>query len=275
MADSSNGSIWQWVGPAVQAGATGIGAVSGANTAAGGYSQAGNTIRGAIDTSNAGLTPYVNQGSAAGSALLNLYGLGGKKPDYSAFENSPGLKFQEEMGDQAIQRAANAQGSGFSTTTLAGLAKYNQGIAQQSYQDYVRNLFGLTQLGANAASARGSQAITGATAIGQAQIGGADARASGVQGAAGAIAGLAGKLPWQQIGGALSSWANGGNGGGGGGGSAGGGNPYASDPNYNGNTLYVPGAGQGGNAGWMSTNDPVVSSDAGGTTTYYGDDSNP
>lgn len=202
MADAN---VWDYVGPAVQAGAGVVGALGGASAAAGGYNNAAGTIQGGVNTSGAVLSPYSSTGSAAESTLANLYGIGGQAPDFSAFTNSPGYQFQKQQGDQAIQRAANATGGGFSSTTLAQLGNYNSGLAASQYQQYLQGLYGLTQTGAGAASAQGSQAITGATAQGNAQVGAGQSNASGIAGAAGSLANLAGKLPWQQIGGANGS----------------------------------------------------------------------
>lgn len=249
MADSS---LWDYVGPAVQAGAGLYGAYGGSAAASGGYNNAAGTIQGAVNTSGAYLSPYAGTGSAAESALANMYGLGGTAPNFSAFTNSPGFQFQEEQGDQAIQRGANASGNGYSTTTLAGLANYNSGLASTQYQQYLQNLYGLTQTGAGAASAAGGQAITGASAVGNAQVGAGNANASGIAGAAGSIANAAGKLPWQQIGNYFS----------------GSGGPNTSQAN-----------GDATNAvNDYSSNFSVPSlygSDASGVTTYFGDGSNP
>lgn len=249
-------SIWDYVGPAIQTGAGVYGANAASGAAAGGYNAAAGTIQGAVNTSGAYLSPYASGGAAATGAYENLLGLGGQAPNFSAFTNSPGYQFQQQQGDQAIQRAANANGNGFSTTTLAGLANYNSGLASTQYQQYLQNLYGLTQTGANAAGNLGNQAITGASAIGNAKVGAGNANASGIAGAAGSIANLAGKLPWQQIGGYFS------------GGSGGSG----------------PNTGQANSDATNTLNDysnnfsaPSIygSPDSSGVTTYFGDDSNP
>lgn len=246
-------SIWDFVGPAVQGGAGIYGASAGAGAASGGYNNAAGTIQGAVNNSGSYLSPFANGGASAVGAYENLLGLGGQAPNFAAFTNSPGFQFQKQQGDQAIQRAANASGNGFSTTTLAGLANYNSGLASTQYQQYLQNLYGLTQTGANAASAAGSQGITGASAIGNAQVGAGNANASGIAGSAGAVANLAGKLPWQQIGNYFS---------GGSGPNTGQVNTDATNTlNDYSNNFSVPSL--------------YGSPDSSGVTTYFGDSSNP
>jgi hypothetical protein len=183
-------STWSFIQPLVQT----AGAAAAGNTLAGGYSQAANTAQRAVDTGATALQPYQITGGNALTALQGLYGIGGKGPNYSTFYNSPGYQFAQQQGGQAIQRAANATGGGFSATTLADLAKYNSGLASQGFQQYVQNLYGLSGLGAGAATARGQQALTGAGILADAQIGRGNANASGVLGSTGALAYGLGRL---------------------------------------------------------------------------------
>lgn len=250
MADAS---IWDYVGPTVQAGAGIAGALGGAGAAAGGYNNAAGTIQGGIDTSGAVLSPYSSTGSAAEGALANLYGIGGQTPNFSAFTNSPGYQFEQQQGDAAINRSAAASGGAFSTTTMAQLGKFNQGLASTQYQQYLQGLYGLTQTGAGAASAQGSQAITGAAARGNAQVGAGQSNASGIAGAAGSLANLAGKLPWSSIGGGANS--------------------ASGDPGIG---TYA------GNASSDAVNDinnnfqlQPIDPNSSGVTSFYGDSSNP
>lgn len=207
----SNGGIWDFVGPVIQAGAGVYGATSAAGSAAGGYNNAAGITQGALGTSEAALSPYAGAGVPALGALSSLYGLNGQPPNYSSFYNQPGYAFSQQQGDQAIQRAANATGGGFSTTTLGQLSNYNSGLASTYYNNYVNQLYGLASLGLGGASSLGSQAIAGAGQVGQNYVGAGNANASGVAGATGAIIGAAGKLPWQQIGSGISSLFGGGN----------------------------------------------------------------
>lgn len=200
MADS-NSSIWSAVGsvaPLAGALIPGIAAPIAANQAAGGNSAAANTVAGAVNTSGAALNPYVGGGVNANTQLQSLFGINGipaQQASIDAFENTPGFKFQEQQGDQAINRAAAASGNAFSSSTLGALANYNSGLAASSYQNYINNLFGLNSTGENAAVARGSQAIQGANYQGGFQVGRGNAVAAGISGAAGAIPGVTAALP--------------------------------------------------------------------------------
>lgn len=246
MADSTSWSPWDLVGPAIQAGAGIYGGVASGNAVAGGYNTAAGTIQGALNTSAGALSPYAGTGNRAESALASLYGIGGQAPNFDAFTNSPGYQFQVQQGDQAIQRAANASGNGFSATTLAQLGKYNSGLASTQYQQYLQNLYGLTGLGAGAAANLGDQAIRGAGTLGSAQVGSGLARSAGTNGAMNSLVTAAGKLPWQQIGNYFS-------------------NP-PSTPGTTGGTNDASGV-----ATLFGFNDPSTSNSDSGTTTYWGD----
>lgn len=246
MADTS---LWDYVGPAIQAGAGIGGALSASGASQNGYSGAIGANQTGLNTSYGALSPYSNTGSAAESALASLYGLGGQTPNFSAFTNTPGYQFQVQQGDNAINRAAAASGNAFSTTTLAQLGNYNSGLAATQYQQYLQNLYGLTQTGAGAASSLGGQAIQGAGNLGTQYGNRGNANASGIAGAAGAIANAAGKLPWGQIGSGVSKLFGRGN------------NSSSTAPDYSG-AGFVSGGGPGG-----SDYSPYVSALGTGPTT--------
>jgi hypothetical protein len=198
-------SIWSFIGPAAQIGAGLYGSLAGSGQAEGGYNNAYGSAQTGINTSAAALGPYQTGGSAAVGAYQNLLGLGGQAPNFAAFTDSPGYKFEVNQGNQAIQRAANAAGNGFSSTTLAQLGAYDQGLASTHYQQYLQNMYGLIGVGANAAVARGNQALTGAGIAGGAQVGAGVSRGVGDANASGVVATGLSKLPWGQIGSGISS----------------------------------------------------------------------
>jgi hypothetical protein len=197
---STNGSsglnsVWDAVGPIGQAGAAATGALLGTAAQAGGYNTAAGTAQTGINTSAGYLSPYATGGVPAMGQLENLYGLNPSgTPNYSGFANTPGYQFQLDQGDQAISRGAAAAGGGFSSTTLGALDKYNTGLADSTYQNYVSNLYNLTGIGSGAAGQAGAQALTGAAQLEGAQVGAGTATGSGIAGAAGAIVGGIGKL---------------------------------------------------------------------------------
>lgn len=55
---------------------------------------------------------------------------------YSDFTQDPGYQFRQQQGEQAIQRAAAAQGGRLGGGTLKELANFNQGLASQEFGNY-------------------------------------------------------------------------------------------------------------------------------------------
>jgi hypothetical protein len=258
MADASistDPSLWSFVGPAAQIGVGLYGSLNGSGQAASGYNNAYGSAQTGLNTSGAALAPFQAGGTAAVGAYENLLGLGGQAPNFDAFTSSPGYQFEVNQGNQAINRAAAASGGAFSTTTLAQLGAYDQGLASTQYNNYLAQLYGLSQLGANAGVARGSQALTGAGLAGNAQVGAGVSRGVGAANASGVLATGLGKLPWQQIG------------------------NYFSSPN----TSQANSAATGAVNDYSSNfsvpsiygSDPSVTDNGSGVTTYFGDSSNP
>lgn len=191
MADASTDpSIWQYAANAAAPLIQGAGAGISASQVANANAEAASGVKAAGANSAALLDPYAQAGSAAENQLLALYGVNGNGAQAAAqanFANTPGYQFTKDMGTQAVQRQASATGGEFSSATLGALDQYNTGLAQQTYQNYIQNLFGLVQPGASAASAAGSQGIQAATQAGNFTVGKGQANASGIQGVSGAL----------------------------------------------------------------------------------------
>lgn len=141
------------------------------------------------------------------AALTGLRGSGEGTPgtpDYSAFINSPDYQFALQQGLQATERGAAAGGNLRSGNTLAALNDYAQGRASQNFGSYVQRLAGLAGMGAtdqaaNAMLQHGDQ-------VGANLAGAANARASGVAGAANAWQNFGSNVA--QLGGyAMERWA--------------------------------------------------------------------
>jgi hypothetical protein len=137
-------------------------------------------------------------GNYADTNLAAQLGLAGQ-PNYSVFYNSPGYKFAVQQGDQAIQRAAAANGSLYTPNELAMLGQYNAGYAAQNYNNYINQLMQAAGLGAqgNAGLASGIYG-TGAN-ISQLQQNQGNARAGGAANTSGVVSNLLGKVPWGSI----------------------------------------------------------------------------
>lgn len=108
------------------------------------YSQALQPFLSNFNTANAG----VNQ-------LGNVLGLNGPTAGNTAqtfLENTPGYKFQQEQGNNAINAAAAANGTLNSGNQLLELSKFNQGLAGTTYNNYVNQLQPFLGASQNAAS---------------------------------------------------------------------------------------------------------------------------
>jgi hypothetical protein len=198
----------------VAAGALGAGAaVYSSNQQSKAANNAANIQKDALATNQANLTPYVQQGNAAGTQLSTLMGTGGNPnaPGYGSLTHNfsaqdylnnqdPGYQFQLQQGQQALQNSQAADSGALSGAALKGLIGYNQGMAATGYQNaynrYVNNqnnqysrLSGLMNLGENAAAGAGNTAATMTGNIGNTLTGGANAQAAGTVGAANAITG--------------------------------------------------------------------------------------
>jgi hypothetical protein len=129
--------------------------------------QAANAQIAGINAGVGAATPYYNQGISALenafssaknplqqnfmaskqglTALGNSLGFGGPAGNaaaVAAFQNNPGYQFQLQQGDNAILAAqAAGQGGGLASgNTLVDLSKFNQGLANTSWNQYISNL---------------------------------------------------------------------------------------------------------------------------------------
>jgi hypothetical protein len=101
------------------------------------------------------LSPLMNQGAAGGLQLSDLLGLNGQDAGAQAgaradFRNTPGYQFALQEGSNAIGSNAAARGMFQSGATGKALSKFGTGLADQTYQNYMQNLLGLTQAGTQA-----------------------------------------------------------------------------------------------------------------------------
>jgi hypothetical protein len=92
----------------------------------------------------AGFEPFTQNGTQ----LSNLYtdalggnGQAGYDNAISAFHTAPGYQFLQQQGEQSALRNNAALGGVASGNTLTDLAKFNTGLADQSYQQWMDNLY--------------------------------------------------------------------------------------------------------------------------------------
>jgi hypothetical protein len=88
---------------------------------------------------NGAISQGIPSAGAAGDPLATL-------------RNMPGYQFQQQQGTQNTVNQASAMGLGLSGNTLEGLSKFNQGLADTSYQSEVNNLMNVTGMGQAAAA---------------------------------------------------------------------------------------------------------------------------
>lgn len=115
--------------------------------------------------------PYRQLGQTAMTGYQQLLGIGkdGKIDPALAqqtLQNMPGYQFQQQQGQQQTLAAAGAMGMGLSGNTLEALSRYNQGLAQSTYQQELQNLLAPVQLGQAAAAGQAANVGQAATNIG-------------------------------------------------------------------------------------------------------------
>lgn len=176
-----------------------------ANTAASSANNATDAQLQMFNTTEANTAPERALGQGASNMLANMYGIagvanangttskGGAAPNYSAFYQSPGYKFQLQQGEGEINKQAAANGGLYSSNTLGALNNYAQGTASTSYQNYLQSLMQMAGFGnaANATSASAATAtgagmsnsiMSGGNAAAAGQLGVGNAFANGIQG---------------------------------------------------------------------------------------------
>jgi hypothetical protein len=120
-----------------------------------GYGQAGNIY--------GGLGQYFQQmygsGANAYGDATGANGQGGFDRAQSNFRSDPGYQFQMDQGQQALNRSHAAAGNLASGNADADTLKFSQGLADQSYGNYVSRLQPYLQLaGSGATTAAAGQA---------------------------------------------------------------------------------------------------------------------
>jgi hypothetical protein len=103
------------------------------------------------------------QGSQLYADALGLNGAEGNARASSAFQAGPGYQFALSQGLDAVNRAANARGQLNSGNTDVDALKFGQGLAGQTYQQWLGNLSPYNQLELSATSG----AATGNAGINQ------------------------------------------------------------------------------------------------------------
>ena len=156
-----------------------VGVMAGASTAARATNRASNAAiqgqREALAQQERLSAPYRELGQQAMPAYMSLLGLSpdGTQVDpklaQETLRNMPGYQFAQKEGERGTLQAAGAMGMGLSGNTLAALERYNVGLADQTYQDELRNLLAPVQLGQAAAAGQAANVGGAAANIGNIQ----------------------------------------------------------------------------------------------------------
>lgn len=116
--------------------------------------------------------PYRSLGESAIPQLQNLLGLGsgGSGQALDTLRNTPGYKFAQQEGTQNTVNQASAMGMGLSGNTLEGLAQFNQGLADNTFQNQIGNLENVVGMGQAAAAGQAANIGNAARNISNAMI---------------------------------------------------------------------------------------------------------
>ncbi|MCP4340186.1 MAG: hypothetical protein GY799_15165 [Desulfobulbaceae bacterium] len=102
------------------------------------------------------MDPFIQGGAGAyqqQQALSGALGPQAQEQAYADFRESPGVQFQREQGETAINRQAAATGGFGGATRLKELSRFNQGLAEQSINNRFNQLGAITGTGLGAAQA--------------------------------------------------------------------------------------------------------------------------
>lgn len=212
MADTNAQSGLSDWGPLIGAGAQGLASYLGNRDATGALTGAEQNAIGTQTGLQGQLTGiYAGQrglGTGADLSLASSLGLNGNR-DYSQFFNSPGFQGSLALGNQAIERAASANGGLYTPNMLNQLGQYDTTYASQNYNNYINQLMSAAGLGAQGNAGLASNIYGTGANISQLQQNQGNARAGGATNQSGIVSNLLGKVPWSQVGNSVSNWWNG------------------------------------------------------------------
>jgi hypothetical protein len=100
------------------------------------------------------LKPYTQTGASANARLAQMLGLDPNADQdtiTNALRSTPGYQFQLEQGTQSADRANAARGGFFSGAALREAQQYGQGLADNTYNQYIDRLSQQSGQGLNAA----------------------------------------------------------------------------------------------------------------------------
>ncbi len=103
------------------------------------------------------LSPYMATGASANQRLASLLGLTGDDNEdiLERLRSTPGYQFRMKEGQSALDRNLAARGKYFSGEALKESQKFGQGLADQTYNDLLKNLASQSSQGLSAAGQGG------------------------------------------------------------------------------------------------------------------------
>lgn len=122
-----------------------------------GYSGLG-ALKSAKSAQTGALSPYASTGVGANAQLAKMLGLdedADEEEIQRTLEATPGYQFQQQQGEQALNRSLGAKGKVFSGEALKEASAYNSGLASQYYKDYLNQLQNQSAQGFGASGALG------------------------------------------------------------------------------------------------------------------------
>lgn len=144
-----------------------------------------------LSTATGALNPFITAGQSVLPTLQRLITPGADQS--AALSQTPGFQFASQYGTKAATNALSARTGASAGPLATAISGYNNGLAQNTWQNTVNALQGFAGLGNNAAGTLGTAALNGSINAGNSQaatlgnIG--NAQAAGTLGSANALSG--------------------------------------------------------------------------------------
>jgi len=133
------------------------------------------------DQTRADLGPWRTTGSNAINYIGGILNIPGSTPvdPTNALRSTPGYNWAMSQGVDARERSAAAKGGLLSTPEQKALTTFGQGLADNTYQNYLNNLFNVSGSGLNAAAMTGTAGTNYANQAGQDYMAAGQSQAQG------------------------------------------------------------------------------------------------
>ena len=152
----------------------------------------------AYNQAQANAKPWLEAGKGALAQYMGELGLSKTgadgQPFQSQFTKTPGYDFTQSEGNKGVVANMRALGLGGSGAAMKALSRFNQGLASQTYDNYLNRIAGVAGEGNSTATNTSNSAITSAANVGNAYGNAGAAQASGYTGAANAVSGALGNF---------------------------------------------------------------------------------